>query len=362
MRALELQRDQLIASDDVVESQVAEMDVAIDQLGDGQFCMGEYHYSLLVFGDDVDDASRRAAARIGAVGESAACRCAGRPGRRRCLGSRRCRATGSGDRATPSCRRAPSPALAVASQLPPRQARRQPRGARRSPAAAPGSGQLFYPEPAQAALTGEDSGRQEAARQHAPHRLDGVGKTTLVMLPAGRDPESGTAAAAGPFDLDRGCEIALRALGGRYLTLEAGKPDRLQPAAARADSGRIQFWEQLLQHLHRNAGHAAAARRRTGHRRRCCRRWHDARAARGSRPCGRTLPKTARTASSSGSGRWCQGGALGLGVRPGRRRCSTACRTGIGFDTTEFLDLPEVGTPVMMYLLHRDGELVNGER
>ena len=34
----------------------------------------------------------------------------------------------------------------------------------------------------------------------------------------------------------------------------------------------------------------------------------------------------------------------------------------IGFDTTEFLDLPEVRTPVMMYLLDVMDELVNGER
>ncbi len=58
MCALELQRDQLIASDDVVASQVAEMDVALNELGDGQFCMGEYHYSLVVFGEDVADAGR----------------------------------------------------------------------------------------------------------------------------------------------------------------------------------------------------------------------------------------------------------------------------------------------------------------
>ncbi len=70
MRALELRRDQLIASDDVVESQVAEMDVALNELGDGQFCMGEYHYSLVVFGEDVADAGRRAAQAMGAVGEA----------------------------------------------------------------------------------------------------------------------------------------------------------------------------------------------------------------------------------------------------------------------------------------------------
>ena len=60
MRALELQRAQLVASDDVVATQVADMDVALNELGDGQFCMGEYHYSLVVFGDDVADAGRRA--------------------------------------------------------------------------------------------------------------------------------------------------------------------------------------------------------------------------------------------------------------------------------------------------------------
>ena len=34
----------------------------------------------------------------------------------------------------------------------------------------------------------------------------------------------------------------------------------------------------------------------------------------------------------------------------------------IGFDTSEFLDLPEVRTPVMLYLLQVMEELVNGER
>jgi type IV secretion system protein VirB4 len=74
MRALALQRDQLIASDDVVASQIADMDEALNELGDGQFCMGEYHYSLVVFGEpgehSLADAGRRAAQAIGAVGEA----------------------------------------------------------------------------------------------------------------------------------------------------------------------------------------------------------------------------------------------------------------------------------------------------
>ena len=47
-----------------------DMQQALNELGDGQFCMGEYHYSLVVFGqegeDSVADAGRRAAQAIGA--------------------------------------------------------------------------------------------------------------------------------------------------------------------------------------------------------------------------------------------------------------------------------------------------------
>jgi type IV secretion system protein VirB4 len=70
MRALERQRDQLIASEDVVQSQIADMDVALNELGDGQFCMGEYHYSLVMLGTSAKDAGQRAAQAIGAIGES----------------------------------------------------------------------------------------------------------------------------------------------------------------------------------------------------------------------------------------------------------------------------------------------------
>ena len=106
MRALELQRDQLIASDDVVASQVAEMDVALNELGDGQFCMGEYHYSLVVFGqegeDSVADAGRRAAQAHRRRGEASSLQMSRWTWWRMPLGSRRCRATGSGGRGMPS--------------------------------------------------------------------------------------------------------------------------------------------------------------------------------------------------------------------------------------------------------------------
>ncbi|MBC7732683.1 MAG: VirB4 family type IV secretion/conjugal transfer ATPase, partial [Bacteriovorax sp.] len=72
MAALTTQRDQLLASDDAVVTQIEAIDVALDQLGDGQFVMGEYSYTLAVFGDTLDECGKRAASAVGALTETTA--------------------------------------------------------------------------------------------------------------------------------------------------------------------------------------------------------------------------------------------------------------------------------------------------
>ena len=75
------------------------------------------------------------------------------------------------------------------------------------------------------------------------------------------------------------------------------------------------------------------------------------------------LPKTGENSLYERLGRWCQGGALGWVFDEADDRLTDLNEApAIGFDTTEFLDLPEVRTPVMLYLLDVMGELVNGER
>ena len=62
-------------------------------------------------------------------------------------------------------------------------------------------------------------------------------------------------------------------------------------------------------------------------------------------------------------GRWRQGGARGwVFDHADDRLLDLHSAAGIGFDTTEFLDLPEVRTPVMMYVLQVIEDLVSGER
>ena len=362
MRALELQRDQLIASDDVVASQVAEMDVALNELGDGQFCMGEYHYSLVVFGDDVADAGRRAAQAIGAVGEASSLQMspvdlvadaawfAQMPGnwqwrpRDAKLSSRAFAALASGHNFARG-KRDGNPwgeALALL----------------RTP-----SGQPFYlnlhSQPRRRGL-----GRQEAAGQHADHRLDRRRQDHAGDVPA--DAHAQVEPGAAPGAVRPGPRLRDRDARARRSLLHARsrQAHRLQPAAARADAGAHPVLGAADPHLHRDAGAAADAVRRARHRRCGQGRGDDAgRRCAASRRVRQNLPKTGENSLYERLGRWCQGGALGwVFDQADDRLVDLDSASVIGFDTSEFLDLPEVRTPVMLYLLQVMEELVNGER
>ena len=361
MRALELQRDQLIASDDVVASQVAEMDVALNELGDGQFCMGEYHYSLVVFGNDVADAGRRAAQAIGAVGEASSLQMspvdlvadaawfAQMPGnwqwrpRDATLSSRAFAALAAGHN-FPRGKRDGNPwgeALALL----------------RTP-----SGQPFYLN-LHASPEGEDSADKKLPGNTLIIGSTGVGKTTLEMFLLTLTRKWEPAPRLVLFDLDRGCEIAMRALGGRYFALEAGKPTGCNPLQREPTPARIQFWEQLVRTcietpalplMPSDERAIADAVRAVAMMPATLRRFSTLR---------QNLPKTGENSLYERLGRWCRGGALGWVFDEADDRLGDLDSAAvIGFDTTEFLDLPEVRTPVMLYLLQVMQELVNGER
>ena len=364
-RALELQRDQLIASDDVVSSQIADMDEALNELGDGQFCMGEYHYSLVVFGnpgeDSLADAGRRAAQAIGAVGESSSLQMspvdlvadaawfAQMPGNWRWrprdakLSSRAFAALASGHNFARG-KRDGNPwgeALALL----------------RTP-----SGQPFYLN-FHSSPDGEDSADKKLPGNTIIIGSTGVGKTTLEMFLLTLTRKWDPAPRLVLFDLDRGCEIAIRAMNGRYFTLEAGKPTHLNPLQRDPTPARIQFWEQLVRTciatpalplLPADERAIADAVKTVAMMPTALRRFSTIR---------QNLPKSGENSLYERLGRWCEGGALGwVFDQANDQLMDLQSASIIAFDTTEFLDLPEVRTPVMLYLLQVMEELVNGER
>ncbi len=361
MRALELQRDQLVASDDVVASQITQMDLALDELGDGQFCMGEYHYSLVVFGEDVATAGRSAAQAIGAVGEASSLQMAPvdlvadaawfaqQPGnwqwrpREAKLSSRAFAALASGHNFARG-KRDGNPwgeALALL----------------RTP-----SGQPFYLN-LHSSPEGEDSSDKKLPGNTLIIGSTGVGKTTLEMFLLTLTRKWEPAPRLVLFDLDRGCEIAIRALGGQYFALEAGKPTGCNPLQREPTPARIQFWEQLIRIciatpamplLPADERAIADAVKAVAMMPVPLRRFSTVR---------QNLPKAGENSLYERLGRWCQGGALGwVFDQANDRLLDLDGASVIGFDTTDFLDLPEVRTPVMMYLLQVMNELVDGQR
>jgi len=224
------------------------------------------------------------------------------------------------------------------------------------------SGQPFYLN-----LHKSPEGEDSEDRKHPGNTLiigsTGVGKTTLVMLLLALTRKWEPAPRIVLFDLDRGSEIALRALGGRYYPLEAGKPTGCNPLQREPTPARIQFWEQLVRTciespalplLPADERAIAAAVRSVASMPRHLRRFSTVR---------QNLPKNGDNSLYERLGRWCQGGALGWVFDESDDRLTDLVKaSAIGFDTTEFLDLPEVRTPVMLYLLDVMGELVNGER
>ncbi|OYT92285.1 MAG: type IV secretion system protein VirB4 [Burkholderiales bacterium PBB3] len=361
MRALELQRDQLIASDDVVASQVSALDVAMNELGDGQFCMGEYHYSLIIFGRDVADAGRRAAQASGAVSEACSLQMtpvdlvadaawfAQMPGnwqwraREAKLSSRAFAALASGHNFARGKRDGNPWGEALALMRTP-------------------SGQPFYLN-LHSSPEGQNSTDQKLPGNTLIIGSTGVGKTTLEMFLLCLTQKWQPIPRLVLFDLDRGCEIAIRALGGRYLALEAGQPTGCNPLQLSPTPARLQFWEQLVRNCitstalpllpadERAIAHAIQA---VAMMPAPLRRFSTLR---------QNLPKAGENSLYERLGRWCEGGPLGWVFDQAPDQLGDLVQAQIlAFDTTEFLDLPEVRTPVMMYLLHLMDEMVNGDR
>lgn len=361
IRALTLQRDQLIASDDGVATQVADMDAALNDLGDGQFCMGEYHYSLVVFGDDVADAGRRAAQAIGAVGESSSLQMAPvdlvadaawfaqwpgnwqwRP-REAKLSSRAFAALASGHNFARG-KRDGNPwgeALALL----------------RTP-----SGQPFYFN-FHTSPPGQDNTDQALPGNTLIIGSTGVGKTTLEMFLLVLTRKWTPAPRLVLFDLDRGCEIAIRALAGRYLRLQAGQPTGLNPLQHPPTPARLQAWTQLVRTcletpalplLPADERAIAEAVKAVASLPAALRRLSTVR---------QNLPKAGANSLYDRLGRWCAGGALGWVFDEADDQLQALNDAPIlGFDTTDFLELPEVRTPVMMVLLQAMQERITGER
>jgi type IV secretion system protein VirB4 len=363
--ALERQKGQLLSSEDVSPGEISQMDEAIEACNSGSIAMGEYHYTLAVFGETLGDVAKNIQEARTALQDG--------PGFKMAVID-----------AIPEC--------AWFAQLPgnwdmrPREAsitsknfaalspfHNFARGKRtgnpwgealaimRTP-----SGQPYYlnhhvsPED-------KDSTDEKKPGNTAVIGTTGVGKTTLVMgLMLFALKYAGLRGVF--FDKDRGGEIAIRRLGksGRYNALKRGEPTGWQPLQLPPTEHNIEFCEKLVRLLvgpsqpdvkaSEDAQISHAVRTVMSDQvsyelRRLSAVWQNLKVVAGGNGLRDRLHK------------WTGNNPRGWVFDNPKHLLDFEDKNVkiYGFDYTEFLDDDELCTPMMAFLLHATGTLINGD-
>ena len=239
--ALKKQRNQLVTSDDNARSQIAEIDFAIDNVISGNFSLGEYHYSMQVKADTVAAVKVARAHAVDALQKK-------------------------GFLAVPLDLITQH---AFAAQLPGNW-RARPRVANlsslnfcglcslhnfsvgkregnpwgeavaifKSPAGPPVYFNFHDSKLDSNAFDDKELGNTQIIGE------SGTGKTALSLFLLFNLTKYKTQIIF--FDKDRGAEIAIRAIGGKYLTLENAKPTGFAPFKLEPTAKTISFWGDLI--------------------------------------------------------------------------------------------------------------------
>lgn len=362
MARLTLQRDQLKASDDVALVQVDAMDEALERLADGQYSMGEYNYSLAVFGDTAAEARRMAMEAKGMVAKvqrfelvpvdllSDGAWFAQQPGnlqwrtRKALLSTRAFAALASGHTFLMGKRdRNPwGEALAIM----------------RTP-----SGYAFH---FNLHATNPDESVDEEGKKLPGNTIllgeTGSGKTTVLAALFALSAKWPQPPRIVSFSLDRDTEIVIRALGGKYHRFEYGEPTGLAPLQRPVTNARIGHWSALIRRCIESDSVAITP--------------DDQRAIDHAVRSVAALPREERTfftvlgflpRSDAANSlydrfeRWTRGGELGWVFDGDHDSIGDAhSHRYLGFDYTAILDADEVRVPVMMDLLSVVRDLVDG--
>lgn len=358
--ALSTQRAQLLASDDAVVTQVDAMADAIDQVGDGKIVMGEYSYTLAVFGDTLEQCRTASANVVGALAESGAIEVvpvdlvadgawfSQQPGN----------FTWRPRKATVSNRA--FAALACAHNFLRGKRDGNPWGEALALTRTP-SGSPFYLN-LHASPEEEDSEGKKLPGNTLLVGSTGSGKTTLLTGLIALSPKWPVRPRVVSFSLDRDTEIVIRALGGVFFSFERNQPTGCNPFQREPTPDRIGFWVELVKQcvhstelplLPSDEQAITQAVRTMAALPSHLRFFSTLR---------QSLPRTGANSLYDRVGKWCREGQLewvfdSSDDRLGDLRSAKA----IGFDYTGVLNSPDVRTPIMMYLLNVMEELVNGE-
>lgn len=164
------------------------------------------------------------------------------------------------------------------------------------------------------------------------------------------------------FDKDLGASVAVRAMGGRYYPLKNGVPTGFNPFQLEPTPGNRTFIEGLVRQLVARADSPLTPSQE----REIAKAIDGVMAA--PKPMRRLgavlqfLNPTDANGIHARLARWCGSAPLGWVFDNKEDTLVVDDCPVVGFDVTEFLANPETRTPVVMYLFHRIESLLDGRR
>ncbi len=169
------------------------------------------------------------------------------------------------------------------------------------------------------------------------------------------------------FDKDRGAEVMIRALGGHYLRVQDGKPSGFNPFQMDATPRNLSFLKNLVRVLAKRpemplsvfeeqsidqAVNTVMAMDKSMRRLSLINQ---------NIAVGTSKEEIANSIKLR-LNKWCQGGEFGWVFDNPVDELDFTIARNIGIDGTEFLDNDDARTPISMYLLHRMEDIIDGRR
>jgi type IV secretion/conjugal transfer VirB4 family ATPase len=371
---LEKQKKQLQNAEDGSATQIEQIRVAIDQLIQGEFTMGEYHYSLMIFGESVEKVRRNTTSAMTIIQD------------RGFLAALVATATDAAFYAQlpanwtyrPRVAGLTSKNFAGLSSLHNFTAGKRdgnPWGDAVTLFKTPSGQPLYFNF--HYSKGDEDSFDKKVLGNTRMIGQSGAGKTVMLNALLVQSQKFKAYAPLGFttvfFDKDEGAKACIKAIGGKYLSVKNGRPTGFNPMQIEPTDSNILFIERLVKTLV-STEHSRVT---------TTDEYRISQAVRTvmnmSMPMRRlstvlqnitegTDKEDRENSVAKRLARWCYDDGRGK-IGPfawvfdcPRDEVDFTTHTNYGFDGTDFLDNPDVRTPISMYLLHRMDSVIDGRR
>ena len=351
---LERQRNQLISTEDAGKSQIEALNAALDQLINGDFVVGEYHYTLAVLGNTLDETTRNMA-------------------HARSVLSNEGYQTALLDLVADAAWFAQHPAnwryrpreahltsrnfagLAAMHGFGTGKRNNNPWGEAVTILKTPNGAPYYFNF--HGTDEDDDSLDKKAPANTTIIGMTGSGKTVLelflLLMTLKYQPTIVF------FDKDRGGEVAIRALGGNYRLLKKGVPTGFNPFQLDNTEHNITFLVKLIKSL---VPYPLKANESMELERAVRVMMRFTRENRGLYAVNQQLDNTQDNGVHAYLQKWCRGGSHGWVLDNPNDLIDLSHGRLFGFDDTDFLEDKELLAPVTMYLLHLTENFIDGRR